>query len=126
MTTERKKRDRRLDVDVDQLRETGRNVWLAGLGVFARAEEEGRDLFDHLVERGRKFETRQFKSLDRTVARTSDQLKEWGDRVQGTVQDGLQGFLHRVGLPSRDDLDHLSSRISTLSKKVDQVAAERH
>lgn len=126
MTTERKKRDRRLDVNVDQLRETGRNVWLAGLGVFARAEEEGRDLFDHLVERGRKFETRQFKSLDRSVARTSDQLKEWGDRVQGTVQDGLQGFLHRVGLPSRDDLDHLSSRITTLSKKVDQVAAERH
>lgn len=116
MTTETRK-----DLNLDRLREAGRNVWLAGLGAFARAEEEGRELFDQLVERGRKVETRQFKSLDRTVARTSDQLKEWGDRVQGSVQDGLQGLLHRVGLPSRQDMDHLSARLSTLSRKVDQV-----
>lgn len=118
MTTETKK-----DMNFDRFRDAGRNVWLAGLGALARAEEEGREFFDQLVERGRKVESRQFKSLDRTVARTSDQLKEWGDRVQGTVQDSLQGLLHRVGLPSREDLDHLSARLSTLSRKVDQVSA---
>lgn len=111
------------DLNLERLREASRSVWLAGLGAFARAEEEGREIFDQLVERGRKVETRQFKTLDRTVARTSDQLKEWGDRVQGSVEDGLQGLLHRVGLPSRQDLDHLSARLSTLSQKVDQVTA---
>ena len=122
MTTETKKHLDK-DLNLERLREAGRNVWLAGLGAFARAEEEGRGLFDQLVERGRKVETRQFKTLDRTVSRTSDQLKEWGDRVQGGVEDGLQGLLHRVGLPSREDLDHLSARLNTLSRKVDQVSA---
>lgn len=118
MSTERK-------IDTESIREAGRHVWLAGLGAFARAEEGSRELFDHLVERGRDVETRQFKNIDRTVSRTSDQLKEWGDRVQGTVEGSLEGLLHRVGLPSRKDLDRLSARLSTLSKKVDQQVAAR-
>lgn len=122
MTTETRKTLEK-DLHLERLREAGRNVWLAGLGAFARAEEEGRELFDQLVERGRKVETRQFKTLDRTVARTSDRFKDWGDRVQGSVEEGLQVLLHRVGLPSREDLDHLSARLSTLSRKVDQVSA---
>jgi len=115
MTSEQK-------LDNQSIREAGRHIWLAGLGALSRAEEEGRGLFDHWVERGRQVETRQFKNIDRTVSRTSEQLKEWGDRVQGSVQEGLQGLLHRVGLPSQKDLDHLSARLSALSKKVDQVA----
>lgn len=118
------KTERKVDVNFDRIREAGRNVWLAGLGAFARAEEEGRELFDQLVERGRQVETRQFKTIDRTVARTSDQLKGWGDRVQDTVQDGLQSVLHRIGMPSRQDLDRLSARLSTLSSKVDRVTSQ--
>lgn len=109
----------------EDVTETGRSIWLAGLGAFARAEEGSRNVFDQLVERGREVETRQFKNIDRTVARTSENLKEFGDRVQGSVQDGVAGVLHRVGLPTRDDLDHLSARLNALSQKVDQVTAER-
>lgn len=124
-------------VEVDQVREdltrvrkdlttAGRTVWLAGLGALAQVEEEGRELFDDLVERGRKLEVRQFKALDRTVAKSSDTVKEWSDRVQHTVEDGMRGVLHRVGLPSRDDLGRLSTRLDTLSKKVDRLGATRN
>lgn len=112
-----------VDVNFDRIRETGRHVWLAGLGAFARAEEQGKEMFDRLVARGREVETRRFKAIDRTVARTSDQLKDWGDRVQDTMQDSLRGLMHRIGLPSRKDLDHLSARLSALSSKVDRVAS---
>jgi poly(hydroxyalkanoate) granule-associated protein len=39
-----------------QLAGTGRDVWLAGLGAVATAEEEGSNLFNELVERGQKLE----------------------------------------------------------------------
>lgn len=127
--TQKKEVKLKPEVDFDRIRQdvtdTGRNIWLAGLGAFARAEEGSRNVFDQLVERGRKVETRQFKSIDKTVARTSENLKDFGDRVQGTVQDGVAGVLHRVGLPTRDDLEHLSARLNALSQKVDQVAAKR-
>jgi poly(hydroxyalkanoate) granule-associated protein len=101
------------------------DLWLAGVGVVARAEEEGRALFEELVEKGRKVEVRQFKAIDRTVARTSERVRELGERVQERVEDGAQGLLHRLGLPTREDFETLSGRIAALAKKVDQVAGER-
>lgn len=118
------------DVDFHQLRhdvsEAGHTLWLAGMGAVAQVEEEGRALFEELVEKGRKAEVRQFKAIDRTVARTSERVRELSDKVQGRVEDGARELLHRLGLPTRDDLDTLAGRISALSKKVDQVAAERN
>ncbi|MEM7052242.1 MAG: phasin family protein [Acidobacteriota bacterium] len=103
--------------------ETGRSIWLAGLGAVARVEEGGRELFDHLVEKGRKVEKRQFKAIDRTVARTSQKVQEIGDKVQSTVEDGMKGTLHRMGLATLDDVQSLQGHIEALTKKVDEAAA---
>jgi poly(hydroxyalkanoate) granule-associated protein len=111
--------------NVDQIRhdltEAGRNVWLASMGAVAQVEKEGRDLFDTLVERGRKVETRQFKALDRTVARTSERVRDLSEKVQERVEVGARGVLHRLGLPTRDDLEALSSRLAALSQKIDRA-----
>ncbi|HIL22204.1 MAG TPA: poly(hydroxyalkanoate) granule-associated protein, partial [Alcanivorax sp.] len=38
------------------IRKYTHQIWLAGLGAFARAEEEGSGFFDALVEAGREVE----------------------------------------------------------------------
>lgn len=108
------------------LTETGRSIWLAGLGAVAQAGEEGREAFDRLVERGKKTEQRQFQTIDRTVARTSETMKDWSERLQGNLEDGMRGVLERVGLPTRRDLSRLSSRLDTLNQKVEKLQTERH
>lgn len=105
----------------NDLSEAGRNVLLAGMGAVAQVEKEGRELFDTLVERGRKMETRQFKALDRTVARTGERMREMSERVQERVEEGAKGVLHRLGLPTRGDLENLSTRLAALSQKIDRV-----
>lgn len=107
------------------LTEAGRSIWLAGLGAVAQAGEEGREMFDQLVERGRETEQRQFRTIDRTVARTSETMQDWSERVQHNLEGGMRGVLQRVGLPTRQDLSRLSARIETLNHKVDQLQAER-
>lgn len=107
------------------LTETGRSIWLAGLGAVAQAGEEGREMFDQLVERGRKTEQRQFQSIDRTVARTSETMRDWSERLQESLEDGMRGVLHRVGLPTRQDLSRLSARLDTLTQKVERLQADR-
>lgn len=111
--------------NVDQFRhdlsEAGRNVLLAGMGAVAQVEKEGRELFDTLVERGRKVEGRQFKALDRTVARTSERMREMSEKVQERMEEGARGVLHRLGLPTRDDLEALSARLAALSQKIDRA-----
>jgi poly(hydroxyalkanoate) granule-associated protein len=41
-----------------QVSESGREIWLAGLGAFATARQEGNKLFDLLVKEGKGLETR--------------------------------------------------------------------
>lgn len=44
------------------LKKTPQQVWLAGLGALATAEQEGSDLFQKLVRRGRKLDSEVIKS----------------------------------------------------------------
>lgn len=119
------KPDHEIRVDVDHFRkewtETGRNIWRAGLGAMAQMEGGGRNLFRELVERGRKVEHGQFRVIDRTVARTSERVQGWSERVQEALEDTLEGVLRRAGLPSQQDLDRLSAQLDALAEKVDQL-----
>lgn len=108
-----------------ELAEAGHSLWLAGLGAAKRVEEEGRDLFDSMVERGRKVEKRQFKSIDRTLADTGRRVRELSERVQTRFGGGLRDTLHRLGVATRDDLEALSGRLEALDRKLEQTA-EKH
>jgi poly(hydroxyalkanoate) granule-associated protein len=108
-----------------ELSDAGRTLWLAGLGAMKRVEEEGRGLFDSLVERGRKVEKRQFKTIDRTLAQTTRRVRDLSGRVQSRVEVGVRDTLHRLGVATRDDLQALAGRLEALDRKVAGVSAER-
>jgi len=42
----------------EKVKESANQIWLAGLGAYAKAEEEGTKLFDNLVHDGEKIETK--------------------------------------------------------------------
>ena len=42
----------------EKVKESANQIWLAGLGAYAKAEEEGSKLFDNLVHDGEKLETK--------------------------------------------------------------------
>lgn len=109
-----------------EVTEAGRTLWLAGLGAARRAEEEGRGLFDSLVERGRKVEKRQFKAIDRTLAETGRRVRDLSGRAQVRFEDRLRETLNRLGVATREDVQNLAGRLEALNRKVEKVAAERH
>lgn len=115
-------RDKKLAELTDEMAETGRTLWWAGLGAVAQAEEEGRGWFDTFVERGRKVEKQQFKAIDRTLSATGKRVRALSERVQTKVEGGLQSTIERLGLVTRSDLDALAGRLEALDRKVDQVA----
>lgn len=114
----------RLEALREELTEAGHTLWLAGLGAVKRVEEEGRGLFDSLVERGRKIEKRQFKSIDRTLAETTRRVRDLSGRVQSRVEGGVRDTLHRLGVATRDDLQALAGRLEALDRKVAGISGE--
>jgi len=57
-----------------KLRGTPDRVWLAGLGALAVAEQEGNDLFQQLVEKGREFADTGNKKVSANMAEFMDLL----------------------------------------------------
>lgn len=115
----------RLEALREELTEAGRSLWLAGLGAMKQVEEEGRGLFDSLVERGRKVEKRQFKAIDRTLASTTRRVRDLSGRVQSRVEVGVRDTLHRLGVATRDDLEALAGRLEALDQRLTRAADDQ-
>jgi len=112
-----------IESGLEKLKSAGRSLWLAGLGAVAEVEESGRDLFDHLVERGRPFEVKQRQAFEKAGDKTQETVRELSTLVQDTVEFETKGVLKKLGLLTRDDVKILSARLDTLSRKLDELGA---
>lgn len=104
------------------------SVWLAGLGAVALAEENGRGLFDQLVDRGRKLEARGREQVGRAKGEVERTRERVGQRVGQRVDalgDGLDRrvaeAMHRLGIPTRDEIAALTRRIEELTARVTEI-----
>ena len=110
---------------LDRLTGVGRNLWLAGVGAVAEVTEAGLDTFDRLVERGKPIEEKQRQFVQTVTGRATQTVREAGKLVQDTVEYESRGVLKRLNVMTREDVKVLSSRLNSLSKKVDEVVARR-
>jgi poly(hydroxyalkanoate) granule-associated protein len=107
----------------DDVVKLGRNVWLAGLGAYSLAEEETRNAFDRLISRGEKFEKDEKNVVGKSIDQASGKVREFGHKVEDTVQTTVTSVLHRAGVPSRDEIRTLIERVEELNKKVEKLKA---
>jgi poly(hydroxyalkanoate) granule-associated protein len=110
----------------DDLKESAYRVWLAGLGALAAAGEEGAKAFTRLVDRGREAESRSkddFKvqadkakeQFDKAKGKAEGQWDEWSEKLD----EVLTRSLHRLGVPTRDEIRTLTQRVEELTAKVE-------
>lgn len=107
------------------VKNTGRSVWLAGLGAASSVQEQGRKLFDTLVERGQARKDKGF-AVPQPLRTVSDEaggrVKNLGRQVESRLEEGVTGTMKRFGVPVRRDFEDLIERIDTLTQKVDSLA----
>lgn len=103
-------------------------IWLAGLGAFSRAEEEGNKLFDSLVKVGEELESKTAEIADQTVEKVSEKAKEsvtdTKDKVEKLIDHSVNHSLNRIGLVTVKDIQHLENLILQLHSKVDFLVEE--
>jgi poly(hydroxyalkanoate) granule-associated protein len=124
------------------VRESAHKIWLAGLGALAVAEDEGSKLFKTLVEQGERYEVQgkerlkeakkgaeqatagARKAAEETAERARRAAEEAWQQLGGAFDEKLAKALHRVGVPTRDEISALSRRIEELTRSVDRVRAK--
>lgn len=105
----------------DELKESAHRIWLAGLGALAAAGDEGSKMFDRLVDRGREYESKgrdeARKQYEEARSTAEDTFKGWADKLDDSVTKAL----HRLGVPSREEIHTLTRRVEELNSKVEAL-----
>jgi poly(hydroxyalkanoate) granule-associated protein len=116
--------------------DSAREIWLAGLGAFSVAQtesgkmiEQGNKLFEKLVSEGVKLEkkTRNVAEtavgdikggVESKVGAVRQQAVDNWDKLENIFENRVARVLGQLGVPTADEVNKLSGRVQTLSRKV--------
>lgn len=119
----------------DAVRDSAHQIWLAGLGAFTKAQQEGGKVFDALVQEGltmqRKAQTTAEAKLSEASQKMSSMAQEIGsrasgqwDKLEGLFEERVARALQRLGIPSARDVQLLEARLAELERQL-QARAPR-
>jgi poly(hydroxyalkanoate) granule-associated protein len=101
--------------------EAARKVLLASIGVVAVAQDELEDFVEKLIDRGEIAE----KDGKKLLREMMEKRKKRSQEVEVEVSRKVRETMERMNIPTRGDLEKLTSSIAALSKKIDELAKSR-
>ena len=127
----------------DTIKDSAQQIWLAGLGAFAKAQEEGVKVFDALVQEGKGLEAKTRKmtqermgNMSEKMGSVSEQVNKaaqqasaktnaaW-DKLEQVFEDRVARSLKSLGVPTNNDVGSLSKQIEELSAEVRALRASK-
>lgn len=111
------------------VKDSAQQIWLAGLGAFSKAQEEGGKVFEALVKEGlsiqRKTQAVAEEKISEATSRVTSMASDIGsraagqwDKLENIFEDRVATALSKLGVPSARDLDVLNARIDALAKSL--------
>jgi poly(hydroxyalkanoate) granule-associated protein len=104
------------------IRESANNIWLAGLGAFAKAQEEGGKLFESLVKEGEVVQQRARKAADEKFSEISTTASGTWERLEQVFEDRVARAMRSLGVPTDKDVKELSDRVAKLTAVVEKLS----
>jgi poly(hydroxyalkanoate) granule-associated protein len=116
-----------------QVKDSAQQIWLAGMGAFARAQAEGSKVFEALVKEGASLQKKTQAVAEDKLSEVTTKMSSMAGDVQakaGQHWDKLESIfeertakaLKKLGVPSAKDVDALVARIDALSAKVAKLS----
>ena len=124
---------------IGKVEDYSRKIWLAGLGVYSKIDTDGSKLFDALVKDGEKAEKLTKSAVDKKVDAAKDSassaksrisgvkdraMGKW-DELEGAFDKRLNSAISRLGVPSRNEVKALHSKVDTLTKQIEKLTGAK-
>jgi poly(hydroxyalkanoate) granule-associated protein len=112
-----------------QVKESAQQIWLAGMGAFAKAQAEGKQVFEALVKEGANLQKKtqsaaeeRFGDVTSKMTTMADDVtakagKQW-DKLESIFEERTARAMQKLGVPSARDVEALKQRIEELSAQV--------
>ncbi len=114
------------------VKESAQQIWLAGMGAFSKAQEEGGKVFEALVKEGMSLQkktqglaedkisevTGKMSAMAGTVTAKAGQ--NW-DKLEAIFEQRTAKALSKLGVPTAKDVDALVKRVDALAAQVSKL-----
>ena len=118
------------------VKHAARQIWLAGLGAYSKAGQEGADYLKDLIKsgesvekQGKKLVTEQVEAANDTVKTSVSSVKEKVevqlDKVEKAFDARVASALNRLGIPSKKDVAALSAKLDELSAVLEHASRNK-
>ncbi|MEP6791922.1 MAG: phasin family protein, partial [Ramlibacter sp.] len=117
------------------VKESASQIWLAGLGAFAKAQEEGGKVFEALVKEGTSIQRKTQAAAEEKISEATSRMAtmatdisskasgQW-DKLENIFEDRVSKALNKLGVPSAKDIDVLIARIDELNRNVAKLSTK--
>ncbi len=117
------------------IKDSAQQIWLAGLGAFAKAQEEGGKAFESLVKEGLSIQRKTQAVAEERISEATNKVSsmatdisskasgQW-DKLESIFEERVAKALNKLGVPSARDVDALIQRIDALNQHVQQLAGK--
>ena len=113
------------------VRSSAQQIWQAGLGAFAKAQQAGGREFTRLVRDGSELQkrARQVEDATDTVARKAERSSRrasssWG-KLEQVFEERVARALATIGVPARSEMEALNHRIDELERMLAELTGEQ-
>ena len=117
------------------VKESAQQIWLAGLGAFSKAQEEGGKVFETLVKEGLSIQRKTQAVAEEKISTATNKMAnmatdiqskaghQW-DKLENIFEDRVAKALNKLGVPSAKDVDALIARIDELNRSVQKLGGK--
>ena len=117
------------DKAADRIKDSAQQIWLAGLGAFAKAQQEGAKAFEALVKDGTGLQKKTQQAAEETLAQAQSRMTgfanefgakavgQWG-KLENIFEDRVARALDKLGMPSAAELTALKARVAELEAEL--------
>jgi poly(hydroxyalkanoate) granule-associated protein len=118
------------------VKDSAQEIWLAGLGAFAKAQEEGQKVFKALVREGTSIQQRTMKvtedkvndvtaKVTKVAAGLQKQANGTWDKLESVFEARVERALTRLGVPTNKEINALTKRVEQLTRSVESLTRAR-
>jgi len=111
------------------VKDSAQQIWLAGMGAFAKAQAEGKQVFDALVKEGAALQKKTQSVAEEKLGDVTNKMtsmaddvtakagKQW-DKLESIFEERTAKAMRKLGVPSAKDVQALVDRVDALAAQV--------
>ena len=113
----------------DRIKDSAQQIWLAGLGAFAKMQQEGSKAFEALVKDGVGMQKKTQQAAEETLAQAQARMAGlagdlgnkaaggWG-KLENIFEERVARAMANLGMPTAEEFAALKARVEALEAQL--------